>query len=84
MLMKKTFRFLSLLVLLMMVATGAWAVKKAPVSLIVNPALGQIIGDDGKNHAANDLPAGVKAVATPIRRPTPTASSTRYCAAPAT
>ena len=38
--------------------------KKAAVSLIVNPVVGQIIGSDGKNYDANaTLPDGVKAVA---------------------
>ena len=35
-----------------------------PVALIVNPVVGQIIGSDGKNYAANAaLPTGVTAVA---------------------
>ena len=38
------------------------AVKKAAASLIVNPAVGQIIGSDGKNYDANaTLPTGVTA-----------------------
>ena len=38
--------------------------KKAAVSLIVNPVVGQIIGSDGKNYDANaTLPDGVTAVA---------------------
>ena len=40
------------------------AAPAAPVSLIVNPVVGQIIGSDGKNYAANaTLPTGVTAVA---------------------
>ena len=37
--------------------------KKAAESLIVNPAVGQIIGSDGKNYAYGSLPTGVTAVA---------------------
>ena len=32
-------------------------------ALILNPAVGQVIGDDGKNYAAGSLPSGVTAVA---------------------
>ena len=40
------------------------AKKKAAASLIVNPEVGQVIGSDGKNYAANaTLPTGVTAVA---------------------
>ena len=40
------------------------AVKKAAASLITNPEVGQVIGSDGKNYAANaTLPDGVTAVA---------------------
>ena len=40
------------------------AAPAAPASLIVNPVVGQIIGSDGKNYAANaTLPTGVTAVA---------------------
>ena len=39
------------------------AKKKAAASLIVNPAVGQVIGDDGKNYDYASLPGGVTAVA---------------------
>ena len=37
--------------------------KPAAASLIVNPAVGQVIGDDGKNYNYASLPGGVTAVA---------------------
>ena len=40
------------------------AVKKAAASLIVNPAVGQVIGDDGKNYA--DAAAATSAGATAV------------------
>ena len=43
-------------------ATGIEVTIEA-ASLIVNPAVGQVIGDDGKNYAAGSLPSGVTAVA---------------------
>jgi len=43
-------------------ATGI-AVTIAAASLIVNPAVGQVIGDDGKNYDYASLPGGVTAVA---------------------
>ena len=39
------------------------AKKKPAASLIVNPAVGQVIGDDGKNYDYASLPGGVTAVA---------------------
>ena len=43
-------------------ATGI-EVTIAAASLIVNPAVGQVIGDDGKNYDYASLPGGVTAVA---------------------
>lgn len=43
-------------------ATGI-EVTIAAASLIVNPAVGQVIGDDGKNYDYGSLPGGVTAVA---------------------
>ena len=34
-----------------------------PALSLTNPAVGQVIGDDGKNYASGSLPSGVKAVA---------------------
>lgn len=42
---------------------GLRMAEAAPVSLIVNPAVGQVIGDDGKNYDYASLPGGVTAVA---------------------
>jgi len=40
-----------------------YAITVKMTKLIVNPAVGQVIGNDGKNYAAGSLPSGVTAVA---------------------
>ena len=55
-------RFLSMLVLLAAVVTGAVA-QAAPALNLTSPAVGQVIGDDGKNYDYASLPGGVTAVA---------------------
>ena len=37
--------------------------EAGPTLNLTNPAVGQVIGDDGKNYASGSLPSGVKAVA---------------------